>query len=48
MVFTNMRFGGCRDEIDRLTELLRSKTVDTPAGNDKSAIAAPVTSSRVR
>lgn len=36
-----------RDEIDRLTELLRSKTVDTPAGNDKSAIAAPVTSSRV-
>ncbi|XP_055811374.1 nuclear pore complex protein NUP1-like isoform X2 [Solanum dulcamara] len=36
-----------RDEIDRLTELLRSKTVDTPAGNDKSAVATPVTSSRV-
>lgn len=36
-----------RAEIDRLTELLRSKTVDTPAGNDESAVAAPVTSSRV-
>ncbi|KAJ8540321.1 hypothetical protein K7X08_030240 [Anisodus acutangulus] len=36
-----------RAEIDRLTELLRSKTVDTPAGNDKSAVASPVTSSRV-
>ncbi|XP_004240192.1 nuclear pore complex protein NUP1-like [Solanum lycopersicum] len=36
-----------RDEIDRLTELLRSKAVDTPAGNDKGAVATPVTSSRV-
>ncbi|KAK4353392.1 hypothetical protein RND71_028910 [Anisodus tanguticus] len=36
-----------RDEIDRLTELLRSKTVDTPDGNDKSAVATPVTSSSV-
>ncbi|KAG5607776.1 hypothetical protein H5410_029268 [Solanum commersonii] len=35
-----------RDEIDRLTELLHSKTVDTPAGNDKDAVATPVTSSR--
>ncbi|XP_049354914.1 nuclear pore complex protein NUP1-like isoform X1 [Solanum verrucosum] len=35
-----------RDEIDRLTELLHSKTVDTPAGNDKGAVATPVTSSR--
>ncbi|XP_059317599.1 nuclear pore complex protein NUP1-like isoform X2 [Lycium ferocissimum] len=36
-----------RAEIDRLTELLRSKTVDTPAGNDKSVVATPVTSCRV-
>ncbi|CAN4105874.1 unnamed protein product [Withania somnifera] len=36
-----------RAEIDRLTELLRSKTVDIPSGNDESAVAAPVTSSRV-
>ncbi|MCD7447201.1 hypothetical protein HAX54_026320 [Datura stramonium] len=36
-----------RAEIDRLTELLRSKTVDTPAGNDKSAVATPITSSGV-
>ncbi|KAK6790337.1 hypothetical protein RDI58_014137 [Solanum bulbocastanum] len=35
-----------RDEIDRLTELLRSKAVDTLAGNDKGAVATPVTSSR--
>ncbi|PHU18398.1 hypothetical protein BC332_14093 [Capsicum chinense] len=47
MVFSNMRFGGRRAEIDRLTELLRSKTVDTPAGDDKSIVAAPITSSRV-
>ncbi|PHT82511.1 hypothetical protein T459_15526 [Capsicum annuum] len=36
-----------RAEIGHLTELLRSKTVDTPAGNDKSTVATPITSSRV-